>query len=327
MSMDRLARPVATKLHDDHMRRLGIRNTMKIALAYNRMKYGTFDEYRKTLYRDRFNDLIEENGPPLAPIVQMNDGWALDTSGRLPHLDQLLSEAEEVIKQRGQVQLKDKSAYRSYFQNIAVPADAETYPSFLNFGLSSEILATVSNYLKNIPVLSGTLPPGIRLAESYAKYAEGSAPNGAYKDSQLFHIDYYALPMVYVIVLLRDVTPQSGPFYWMSLSKSAQAARALNYWSRGTPYRITDERFYSVADNKDVHPLIYPKGTVLFVESTGCFHYGSRDAIVPRYQMMYGYSGACRTDLSELVMTPLRYPVRDGDSLLRKMVLRRECMG
>ena len=30
-------------------------------------------------------------------------------------------------------------------------------------------------------------------------------------DSQLFHIDFYSLPNVYVIVLLRDTTPENGP--------------------------------------------------------------------------------------------------------------------
>ena len=30
-------------------------------------------------------------------------------------------------------------------------------------------------------------------------------------DSQLFHIDFYSLPNVYVIVLLRDTTPRERP--------------------------------------------------------------------------------------------------------------------
>ena len=52
---------------------------------------------------------------------------------------------------------------------------------------------------------------------------------------------------------------------------------------------------------------------------------GSRDAVIPRYQMMYGFSPVCRTDFSELTMEPLRYHVGSGDSRLRKLILQGDC--
>jgi hypothetical protein len=127
--------------------------------------------------------------------------------------------------------------------------------------------------------------------------------------------------MVYIIVLLRDVTAKSGPFRWVPAAESQAAVSKLKYWEKGTPYRLQDDEFYSVVDPKSVHELAYPKGAVLFIDPSRCFHYGSRDAVIPRYQMMYGFSPLCRTDFSEQTMKPLRYHVRAQDSQLRKLVL------
>ena len=52
---DEVIRPLAMSLQKDHMQKLGISNTMRIAKAYNRLKFGRHDEYRKAQYRDNFD--------------------------------------------------------------------------------------------------------------------------------------------------------------------------------------------------------------------------------------------------------------------------------
>ena len=46
-----------------------------------------------------------------------------------------------------------------------------------------------------------------------------------------------------------------------------------------------------------------------------------------RFLLMIGYTGACRTDFSELISPQKVYPVRDTDSRLRKMVLNKNMFG
>jgi hypothetical protein len=84
---------------------------------------------------------------------------------------------------------------------------------------------------------------------------------------------------------------------------------------------VSDEEVYSVVDRREAIEFSYPRGTVLFIESSGCFHYGSRNSVKPRFQLMYGYTGACRTDFTELFMKPKVFPTRETDSRLRKMLL------
>jgi hypothetical protein len=323
VGIDTVLRPLAKRLHANHMSLLGIAKTMRLAHAYNRLKYRRQDGWRRSLYRERFAELLEENGPPAAQRIEMKDGWAIEASMSLPHLHRVLEDAEEIIAERSGVRRSTQGAYRSYFQDVWTRADLERYPSFLDFATSSDVLAPVGDYLKCIPTLSTTLPSGIRFVESNAAYDD--QPNSPH-DSQLYHIDYYSLPNVYVLVLLRDTTIEHGPWTFLPRAISQKAAASLNYWSRQRGYRVSDEDIYAVADRKEVIEFCYPRGTVLFIESSGCFHYGSRNSIKPRFQLMIGYSGVCRTDFSEVIMTPETYAIRQSDSRLRKMVLNKRIL-
>lgn len=320
LNLDPLIRPIAKRLHANHMSRLGISNTMRLAHAYNRLKFGRQDDWRRNLYRAHMTALLEENGGLNRPRLQMKDGWALDCSKSLPHLDRVLADSEKIIAERAGVRRSSQGTYRSYFQDVWTPADLETYPSFLDFVTSSDVLSVVADYLKCIPALTTTLPSGIRFVESNAAFDD--QPNHPH-DSQLYHIDYYSLPNVYVLVLLQDTTPEHGPWTFLPRSISMEAKAKLHYWGSQRGYRISDAEVYSIVDRKDVIEFTGERGTVLFIESSGCLHYGSRNSVKPRFQLMIGYSGVCRTDFSEVIMTPKVYPVRETDSRLRKMVLQK----
>ena len=316
--LDAVFRPFAKRLHANHMSRLGVANTMRLAHSYNRLKFGRQDDWRRALYQTQLSTLLEENGGLSRPPIEIKDGWALDTSMSLPHLDRVLEDGDKIIAERSGEQRSSKGAYRSYTQDICTPEDLEIYPSFLDFATSSDALSVVSHYLQSIPALSTTLPPGIRVMESNAAFDD--QPDNP-RDSQLYHIDYYSLPNVYILVLLRDTTPEHGPWTFFPRGISQKARSALSYWSRQRGYRVSDEDIYSVVDRKEAIEFCYPRGAVLFIESSGCFHYGSRNSIKPRFQLMIGYTGACRTDFSEAILPHKVYPVRDTDSRLRKIVL------
>ncbi|MFM8251520.1 MAG: hypothetical protein ACKOBW_08010 [Planctomycetota bacterium] len=324
LDLNALPVELAKRLHADHMQLLGISETMRLAHAWNHLQFGRQDSWRRHLYQSRLPELLEENGAPDRGPIQLQDGWAIDSSLSLPHLGRMLEEADRIVAERAGKRLSAQGAYRSYFQDMWNPVeDPLQYPSFLDFATSSELLATVAHYIGSIPALSTTLPSGIRLVESNVLFDE--QPDVP-KDSQLFHIDYYSLPNVYVLVLLQDTTFENGPWTFLPRSTSQRVAERLGYWKLGRGYRLTDEEVYSVADRSEVIEFCYPRGTVLFIESSGCMHYGSRRSVKPRFQLMLGYTGACRTDFSESFLTPKIYPVGDNDSLLRRLALQKNLL-
>jgi hypothetical protein len=306
------------------MELLGIADTMKLAYACNHLNQSRQEAWRHSLYQTRLGELLKENGSLTVPPIRMHDGWAIDDSMSLPHLDRILESSERLIAERAGKRASTKGAYRSYFQDVWKPAtDPLDYREFIDFATSSDVISTVSEYLGCIPALSTTLPSGIRFVESNAEFDD--QPDTPH-DSQLYHIDYYSLPNVYVLVLLRDTTHEHGPWTFLPRSTSQRVREELGYWQHGRGYRMSDEEVYSIASPNEVIEFTGKRGTVLFIESSGCLHFGSRNSINPRFQLMIGYTGACRTDFSESFMTPKVYPIGENDSLIRRLVLQKDLL-
>lgn len=323
-TVDRLVRPVAKALDADKMAELGIRNTRRLAKAYNGLLYGRYERWRRALWSDGFVELAAEAGGSAVPRVRLQDGFAIDTSGSLPGLDDLLSAADEVIAERaGTPDVDDR--YRAFFRNLLEAGDHERWPGFLDFAASAELIAIVGDHLGFVPALSGTLPPGVRMVES-GRHLDADADLPP-RDSQVFHIDIYDHPVVYVIVLVRDTTEEMGPFTFLPASVSAAAAAELDYWSRGRPYRLGDEEIYSVVDASEAIRFTYQRGTVLFVDPSQCFHFGARNGERPRFQVMYGFGSTCRADFSESYVDSFTYPQPRGQTRLRQIVTDRGAIG
>jgi hypothetical protein len=125
----RLLPPIAQRFQANHMSLLGIANTMRLAYSYNRLKFRRQDDWRRTLYRTQLKTLLEENGSLTRPTIEIKDGWALDTSMSLPHLDRVLEDSEKIITERSGERRSSKGAYRSYFQDVWTSEDLERYPS------------------------------------------------------------------------------------------------------------------------------------------------------------------------------------------------------
>ncbi len=95
----------------------------------------------------------------------------------------------------------------------------------------------------------------------------------------------------------------------------------MGYQKRGVPYRIPDEMMYQHADPKELIVFTGRRGDVLFIDSSRCFHYGSRNAIRPRYLMMYGYTSPWRADMTMTYLDHYPYPPDENHSRLRRMLL------
>jgi hypothetical protein len=73
--LDRLFRPIAKRLQENHMFLLGIANTMRLAHYYNRLRFGRQDKWRRSLYRTQLRTLLEENGSLTRRPIEMMIGY------------------------------------------------------------------------------------------------------------------------------------------------------------------------------------------------------------------------------------------------------------
>ena len=87
--------------------------------------------------------------------------------------------------------------------------------------------------------------------------------------SQLYHLDGDATPQVKVMVFCSDVTMESGPLTVLDADISKRIQKQLGY---KTTRRLTDEQVLPAVGT----PLLGPAGTVALVDTSRCFHYGSR---------------------------------------------------
>jgi hypothetical protein len=318
--LNRVLTPVAKALEHDDLRPLGIDRTSKIARWWNRERRPLV-EVRRQEYEARFDQLLDENGWPNGrEVIRLKEGFHLDTSCSLPHLNELIDEMNEVIDERGLQKWEDLG--KPYLQNILAPDALDRYPSLLNFGTSSRVMAAVAPSFGFVPHLSTSLPRGIRLQESSTVH--DPTPTAPPRDSQNWHCDYHTQPTFYVITLIREVTDDCGPLHYVSASVSERVSRAFRYGSRRCSYRLTDTQFASIVDPSEVHKLVGAPGTTLFIDSSACFHMGSRNPIVPRYQTQYAYASPIKSDFSKIIRTKVKYPISPTDSTLRRMLCDRE---
>ena len=307
-------------IHHDYNVNLGIDNTFQLSKAVNTLTLGhRWKRYQKA-YLERFPDLLRENGEiDRLPRNIMRDGWAIDRSGTLPFLKEMLEQVLPLVKKRGGISGVDE--HKPFFKSFYEEGDLTNCPAILDFVLSSEVLATVAHQMGCVPVLSRLSPPGVRMMESNEAFNPN--PPGTLVDSQFFHLDLHDRPVIYVLVLLTETTIESGPWHFLPSSTSNRARRLLGHGKRSRPYRVSDESIYSVAAPDETIVFTGKPGDVLFIESSSCFHYGSRQAVKPRFQMMFAFTTPCRGDLKEWITYGMRPGSSDGDSQLRKMVLRR----
>lgn len=320
--LDRAIKPLAWALEHNDKSLIGANNTMALARRYNRLRYGRDQAERERACRESLAALLAENAAAqgegtVDTGVKLQDGWVVDASQTLPHMERMLREANEVIDRRTGTQWEIFA--RPFLQNLLPQEWLTQYPALLDFATSSAVLGPLARYAGFIPQLSGWHPRGVRIMESSNRY--DPAPPGSLRNSQMLHRDFHAVPLLYVIVALRDIGEESGPFVWAGIEASDRVARQVVDGARGNPHWYPDVRIRGFFKEEEFHRFTVRAGTVLFIDSSRCFHYGSRNPVVPRYHLQLAYVPACRTDFTEPLEPHVRYPLRLGDSRLRRMVL------
>jgi hypothetical protein len=149
---------------------------------------------------------------------------------------------------------------------------------YFRFALHERIVGPVAAYLGVVPVLT-------EIDMWYSMYNQ-KAP----KRSQLWHMDPEDSTQIKVWVHLSDVTAQSGPLTGLNAEDSLTLADAVSY-NYGDGYRVADDRVSAVFGPDRLVAFEGAAGTVDFIDTSRCFHFGSRlsPGGKPRRMLMMQY--------------------------------------
>ncbi len=143
----------------------------------------------------------------------------------------------------------------------------------LKLATSAEIIKPISEYLGTFPILSSA-------AIWYSPNEKDQS-----KGSQLYHLDGEDLRQVKCFIPIDEITKESGPLTILPANVSDgiyQRLRDAGSIKRRNTKLVDDVIYDSVYQEKDAIKVTGKPGTVAFVDTCRCYHYGSREAQKPR---------------------------------------------
>jgi hypothetical protein len=256
-------------------------------------------------------ELAEELVPTAETAIAADDGYRLHAPGAFSLAAEVVGAANELLDGLGHDALVGQSTKGSYLTQGLLPEQLPLDSPYMRFVLDEPVVAAVTAYLGLVPVLHA-----IDLWYSF------HGPPDPVR-SQRWHLDSGDTTQVKVWIHCSDVGADSGPLTVIDAATSAALADRLSY-DFGEGHRVQDEQIEEAA-GPAVTPLEGPAGTVHFVDTSRCFHMGSRVAAdgTPRRvfvaQYLTPYAFRFRPD--HLEKAPYRGLADDASSELDRLLL------
>jgi len=191
-------------------------------------------------------------------------------------------------------------------------AGLDRFSALMRFALSPAVVAVAASYLGLVPRLAG-----VTILESRAQ-------PGDVAGSQLFHCDYEDVRQVKIFVGCSDTRSENGPLCAIPAEQSRRVKSAIHYRYGDTRFRVPDAVVNDHVSADGIEEFTGPPGSVTFIDTSSCFHYGSRIApgAAGRLVVQFQYLSPAAF---ELVFAPtIRRPVlagAAGATALERMVL------
>jgi hypothetical protein len=180
----------------------------------------------------------------------------------------------------------------------------------VRFALREDVLAAVARYLRVAPLLAS-------IDVYYSRSIDRELMS-----SQLLHCDGDDTRQIKIFVLCTSVDEASGPLMIMRADRSEELRRRLGYEYRN---RVGDEEARAAFGELDLIPVVGEPGTTCLVDTSRCFHYGSRVAsddaarLVAIVQYLTPYSFTLPRVAHGAA--PFRHLAVDGASRLQRLAL------
>jgi hypothetical protein len=206
--------------------------------------------------------------------ITRSAGFRIFQPGRFAEADEVVAESQRLAAAAGDIAAR--SANKPFMVPILQSAKLPRDSAYLRFASRPDVVAAVARYLGMVPILTS-------IEVYYSAFRDV-----ALASSQLFHCDQDDTSQIKVYILCTEVDEKNGAMLLLGADTSRIVRRALRYEYRN---RATDEEVFDAVGDRDRHLMVGPPGTVAFVDTSRCFHYGSRvrEGAPPRLVAVFQY--------------------------------------
>ena len=211
--------------------------------------------------------------PPGSIYIDRVRGYGSFTAEDLPETKAALETLRSLARTRIDLLSKElQGSGKQFLIDLIEPGDFEAHSELLRFALSPVLLEAISQYLGTVPVLA-----------SFRLW--WSPPNHSVVSSQLFHIDQEDFHQAKLFLNIEPVDQDTGPFTFFPADLTRAAVKALRF--KGG--RVQDGDIYNVVEPEQLVCAVGPAGHGTIVDTSACFHYGSRQNKKNRLVLMMQY--------------------------------------
>ena len=247
----------AEETREERMRRKVRKGTARDRDAYVRFRKVTS---LPTLIRRRW---AARSLPRNAFTIPPGAGFLVLPPGRFPEVDEITAAAQATVA-AADMDVKRKTGHKTFLVSLLNQSDLTLDSPFMRLALRPDIVSAVAGYLGVLPILD------------YINVLCSSHVQEPLSKSQLLHCDSDAETQVKIFVLCTEVTTENGRLVILGADSSRRLRARVTYRHN---HRVTDEEAVAALGSlDDLHAITGPPGTICCVDTSRCFHYGSRIA-------------------------------------------------
>ena len=216
-------------------------------------------------------------GLPPAPFrIPREAGFLLLPPMTFEETPAVVAEARAALAAYEAAPIVPTKSRKKFLLNVIDQTALTLDSAIMRLALREDVLAAAARYLGVVPFLSN-------VAVFYSAVS-GQAP----ASSQLYHLDGEDATQMKLWVFCTPVDQASGPLTLLDAAATREVQRRTKYLFG---QRRTDEQVHAVVGANREHPIVGPVGTTAFVDTSRCFHFGSRVAAdaPPRLAVMIQY--------------------------------------
>lgn len=214
--------------------------------------------------------------PPTTIHVPRDVGFVVIPDGRFEETASIVAEARAALARFDTSAPPPGKNRKRFLQNVLNPSTLTLDSAVIRFALRGDVLSAVSTYLGVVPYLSA-------IAVYHSDTVEGDPTS-----SQLFHCDGDDVTQIKVFVYCSHVDMASGPLTALDAATTRAVQSRTGYRFRD---RLTDDQVQQAVSAARHHAFLGCPGTTVFLDTSRCFHFGSRVApdAPPRLVTMVQY--------------------------------------